>query len=226
MLWMSNTRSWNILSWNIRGINSQAKWDDLRCKNYESVASIICLQETKRDSFDQAYISKFCPNYLNKFAFSPSVGASGGLLICWNDGLFTGKILILMAMLVTCFFSMILFNIWIWWTFLFWGEILPGVICKRIHCLKNWIGFLHQLLGLLPTQQPQYIAYPDPYLTIFHMWLWLTLIFQKHHFSGLRTFGWISLAFMIQLSFTGILIHFSATWPEPLVQNLSSSEKA
>jgi hypothetical protein len=30
---------------------------------------------------------------LNKFAFSPSVGASGGLLICWNDGLFAGEVL-------------------------------------------------------------------------------------------------------------------------------------
>jgi hypothetical protein len=98
VLLMANTRSWNILSWNVRVINSQAKWDHLRCKIFESATSIICLQETKR-SFDQAHITKFCPRHLNEFAFSPSAGASGELLICWNDGLFTGKLLILMVLL-------------------------------------------------------------------------------------------------------------------------------
>jgi hypothetical protein len=39
----SMNRSWNILCWNIRGINSESKWDTLRNKIDESAASIICL---------------------------------------------------------------------------------------------------------------------------------------------------------------------------------------
>lgn len=89
---MNNTKSWNILSWNVREINSQPKWDHIRNKISKCAASIICLQETKRDSFDQAYISKFCPRRINKFAFFPSVGASGGLLIYWEDGVFAGEV--------------------------------------------------------------------------------------------------------------------------------------
>jgi hypothetical protein len=89
---MNNTKSWNILSWNVRGINSQSKWDHIRNKISECAASIICLQETKRDSFDQAYIFKFCPRHINTFAFFPSVGASGGLLICWADGIIVGEV--------------------------------------------------------------------------------------------------------------------------------------
>lgn len=87
------TRSWIFLSWDIRGINSQAKWDHLRDKISECAAYVVCQQETKRESFDQAYISKFCSRHLNKFAYSPSLGASGGLLICWSDGLFSGELI-------------------------------------------------------------------------------------------------------------------------------------
>ena len=52
----------------------------------------MCQQETKRDSFDLAFIKKFCPAKLNDFAFVPSVGASGGMIICWDNGLFDGHL--------------------------------------------------------------------------------------------------------------------------------------
>lgn len=89
---MSHNRCWNILSWNVRGLNSQSKWDHICNKISESSASIVCLQETKRDMFDPSYISKFCPCHLNKFAFVPFVGASGGILTIWNDRLFHGDV--------------------------------------------------------------------------------------------------------------------------------------
>ena len=76
---MNNTnRNWNILNWNIRGMNSEDKWLAIKQKIEESDCSILCLQETKRESFDAAYIKNFCPNRINKFAFLPSVGGSGG----------------------------------------------------------------------------------------------------------------------------------------------------
>jgi exonuclease III len=89
---MDLNRSWKILNWNLRGINSEKKWLALSSKIVESGCDIICLQETKRESFDLDYIKKFCPRKFNKFEFLPSVGASGGLIIIWNGNLFKGDL--------------------------------------------------------------------------------------------------------------------------------------
>lgn len=88
----SNNRSNKILFWNIRGINSQEKWDALGDKISESACQVLCLQETKRGIFDNFYIKKFCPRNLDKFAYSPSLGASGGLITIWNSSLFEGSL--------------------------------------------------------------------------------------------------------------------------------------
>jgi hypothetical protein len=86
-------RIWCILDWNVRGINSQTRWDDIYRKVDESNCNIICLQETKRDFFDQAYLRKFCPRRFNQFAYVPSIGNSGGLITIWNGSQFTGQTL-------------------------------------------------------------------------------------------------------------------------------------
>ena len=41
-------RDWNILNWNIRGINDTKKWLALRNTISKANADIICVQETKR----------------------------------------------------------------------------------------------------------------------------------------------------------------------------------
>lgn len=88
----NNNRSNKILFWNIRGINSQEKWDAIRDKITESACQVVCIQETKRENFDNFYIRKFCPRTLDQFAFFPSVGASGGLLTVWNGSVFDGTV--------------------------------------------------------------------------------------------------------------------------------------
>ena len=55
------SRSWNILCWNIKGINASSKCDAVRNKIEGSSCSIVCLQETKRESFDMSFIQKFAP---------------------------------------------------------------------------------------------------------------------------------------------------------------------
>ncbi|XP_073360397.1 uncharacterized protein [Aegilops tauschii subsp. strangulata] len=82
-----------MVALNIRGINDPKKWDALSNKIAESACSTICLQETKRDHFATAYIRKFCPKNISKFEFLPSNGASGGLLIAWNEQLFSGLLI-------------------------------------------------------------------------------------------------------------------------------------
>jgi exonuclease III len=67
--------------WNIRGLNASNKWDAVRNKIEESAYSVVCLQETKKEAFDMAFIKNFAPRRLDKFDFIPSVGASGGILV-------------------------------------------------------------------------------------------------------------------------------------------------
>jgi exonuclease III len=67
---MDSNRNIKVLFWNVRGINSQAKWDAIRDKISESACQVVCLQETKRENFDSFYIKKFCPRALDNFAFS------------------------------------------------------------------------------------------------------------------------------------------------------------
>jgi hypothetical protein len=84
-------RAWNVLCWNIRGLNDKDKWDSIRNKIEESCANIFYLQETKREDIDLQFICNFAPKRFDKFEFSPSVGASGGILVCWASNHFSGS---------------------------------------------------------------------------------------------------------------------------------------
>ena len=90
---LMGTRDWNILCWNIRGINDSDKWEAIRFKIEECNASIFYLQETKKESFDIRFIQKFAPKRFDKFDFCPSVGASGGILVCWASSFFFVNVL-------------------------------------------------------------------------------------------------------------------------------------
>jgi hypothetical protein len=88
----SNNITWNVFNWNIRGVNAETKYPVLRNKLEESGASIACLQETKKSSFDNSAIRKFAPRRFDHFVCVPSIGASGGLLVLWNSKFFVGTI--------------------------------------------------------------------------------------------------------------------------------------
>jgi exonuclease III len=81
-MFIMDNRAWNVLCWNIRGLNDKDKWDPIRNKIEESNANIFCLQETKKESIDLHFIRKFAPKRFHRFDFSPSSGASGGILVC------------------------------------------------------------------------------------------------------------------------------------------------
>jgi mRNA deadenylase 3'-5' endonuclease subunit Ccr4 len=70
----SNNRSNKVLFWNIRGINSQEKWDAIGEKINENDCHVLCLQETKRESFDNFYIRNFVLDpWINLPFFPPLV---------------------------------------------------------------------------------------------------------------------------------------------------------
>jgi exonuclease III len=85
-------RSLKILSHNIRGINSDTKWNSLRNNILESNCDIVCIQETKKESFDDSYIRLFCNRNLDKFAHGPFSGASGGFITIWKGSLFEAEV--------------------------------------------------------------------------------------------------------------------------------------
>ena len=100
-------KSWNVLSWNVRGINSESKLLALRNAIDTSGFSVLCIQETKRESFDLSFTKPFCPKRFNKFVFAPSLGASGGIITFWNSSMFVGMSWFVDSFAVgVCFVSM------------------------------------------------------------------------------------------------------------------------
>lgn len=60
MSFMNNhTRSWNILCRNVRGVNSADKCRAVRQAVDQSGCTVFCLQETKKEAFDTAYIKNW-----------------------------------------------------------------------------------------------------------------------------------------------------------------------
>ncbi|KAJ1296036.1 hypothetical protein BS78_01G268200 [Paspalum vaginatum] len=93
LLFLMNHKAWIILNWNIKVLNAKDKWDKIREKIDESNCSIICIQETKRPMIDSIFVTNFAPKRFDKFDYSPSDGALGGILLLWNSALFDGTII-------------------------------------------------------------------------------------------------------------------------------------
>ena len=91
-LLMDSTTSWlldwKVLDWNVRGLNDKNKRLLVYNKIDESQCAVVCLQETKCEDFDHSFIRSFCPKRYDRFMFSPSVGASGGIIVLWNSSIF------------------------------------------------------------------------------------------------------------------------------------------
>lgn len=90
-----SVRNWNVLCWNVRGLNASRKWDSVKNKVLCANCGIICFQETKKESFDQTFIKKILLPNFDEFIYVPSVGASGGLLVAWKSQLFSRTIKII-----------------------------------------------------------------------------------------------------------------------------------
>lgn len=56
----------------------------MECERMEFVTK----SETKKKGFDHSYLRKFSNRWFNKFICSPSIGASGGLIIFWQGSQF------------------------------------------------------------------------------------------------------------------------------------------
>jgi len=75
----------NILSYNIRGLGRGIKWASIRNLVGKLKVDLLCLQETKRDSFDKAACQALWAHPDIAWEWHPAVNTAGGLLCVWNN---------------------------------------------------------------------------------------------------------------------------------------------
>lgn len=78
----------DILCWNVRGHNSEARRSTVQQVLASSSCHIVCLQETKMSSIDEWLTLDVGGFRLRSFTFLPVGGISGtrgGILILWNN---------------------------------------------------------------------------------------------------------------------------------------------
>nr|CAD1844395.1 unnamed protein product [Ananas comosus var. bracteatus] len=81
-------RVFRFLSWNVRGLNDQAKCTTVRSLIRNSKCSVVCLQETKLASICFSKFRSICGGQFHDFRTLDACGTRGGLLTTWNTALF------------------------------------------------------------------------------------------------------------------------------------------
>lgn len=133
-----NSGNWNVLCWNIRGLNATDKWDAVRNKIEESSCSIFCLQETKKERIDMHFIRNFAPRRFDRFDYIPSNGASEGLLVCWNSSIFSGVVTTKTSFAMTLQFTSV-HNLEVWKLTTVYGPCSEPARTNFVNWMKNII---------------------------------------------------------------------------------------
>jgi exonuclease III len=76
--------SYNILVWNMRGLNSPARRTVIRGVVHLYRPAVVCFQESKVAVVDQAIVRECCGPLYSEFWYSPAAGTRGGILLAWN----------------------------------------------------------------------------------------------------------------------------------------------
>lgn len=79
----------SILCWNVRGLNDPAKRRCVRSTVSSFCRSVVCIQESKVDSVSRSFLRSCCGSSFDRCHFVPAIGASGGLITCWNSHVFS-----------------------------------------------------------------------------------------------------------------------------------------
>lgn len=74
----------NILCWNVRGLNNQARISLVQQTLLSTTCHLVCLQETKLTTVDQNLAFSLGGFNLRNFAHNPAEGTRGGILLLWN----------------------------------------------------------------------------------------------------------------------------------------------
>lgn len=95
----------SILSWNTRGLNDRRKRCLVRSAVSKLFSAVICLQESKVDSVSCSFLRSCCGSNFDKCHFLPAMGASGGLITCWNSKRFSCSEVIVRTYSLTLFLT-------------------------------------------------------------------------------------------------------------------------
>ncbi len=85
---MARNRVFRLLSWNVRGLNDQAKCFAVRAFIRNCKCCVACIQETKIASPSAAKFCSFCGYSLGDFRSMAAAGTRGGIITAWNPSLF------------------------------------------------------------------------------------------------------------------------------------------
>lgn len=73
--------NFNILVWNVRGLNARARRDTLRVVAGLANAAIVCLQETKLRDISPFMVSEMLGARFTSYVYLPTAGVRGGILL-------------------------------------------------------------------------------------------------------------------------------------------------
>jgi len=65
-------------------MNAEKKWNAIKDRATESHSDVICLQETKKEHFDDMFLRNFCPLLLTNLLFSHLMEPLVALLLHGN----------------------------------------------------------------------------------------------------------------------------------------------
>lgn len=81
----------NCLSLNVQGARSFDKRVWVRSLCHKFKINVLAIQETKLELIDYLMVRSFWGNVSFSYAYSPSHGASGGILVIWDHNRFSKK---------------------------------------------------------------------------------------------------------------------------------------
>ncbi|GMI67867.1 hypothetical protein HRI_000456000 [Hibiscus trionum] len=101
-----------FLSWNLRGLGRKLKRAAVKKVIGRLKPGAIFIQESKKEIVDTVLISQICRRQSRySFVFSPSAGASGGLISCWDDTFFSFKRSIIHSRYIVCIGTLLNLNL-------------------------------------------------------------------------------------------------------------------
>ncbi|KAH7661183.1 Exodeoxyribonuclease III protein [Dioscorea alata] len=83
----------NIINWNVRGLGRPSKRFLVKDFLFLHHADIVCLQESKLSLIEPTTWRSIGGPKLDKFAFTPTCGFAGGMIIGWKSNLVEGHLL-------------------------------------------------------------------------------------------------------------------------------------
>lgn len=83
----------NIISWNVRGLGRPAKRFLVKDFLFLHFTDVCCLQESKLEEISPAVWREISGSRLDQFCFVPANGSTGGIIVNWNSGILTDKLL-------------------------------------------------------------------------------------------------------------------------------------